>query len=140
MSDQAFEKAVADKLREHGPNVFVYHPPDDRHARQWKPADFMFGFGSHWGWIETKEVQGETFPISRWPANQRLHCKLVTEAGGTYWLVVRYMPSRAVAAFHGALLMPLERGSLKIIDGRDLTLGRSFTIDLLIATRPIGNR
>ena len=110
------------------------------HARQWKPGDFIFGHASHWGVIECKEIQGETFPISKWPPNQRMHCRAVTEAQGTYWLVVRFMPSGAVAAFHGGLLLNFVRGSLKAIDGRLLHTGRGFSVDLLIASRPIGTR
>lgn len=146
VSDNSFEKRVGEQLRDLE-GTWVYHPPDDRMARQWKPGDFVFGHSSHWGVIEAKEVTGETFPVSNWSPQQRLSCQAVTRAGGTYWLLVRFVPSGAVAAFHGGQLEYwLEahggRGSLKAIEGRVLNRpeGKGFDLDLLVAIRPPGTR
>lgn len=139
MSDNAFEKAVRDKLAAM-PGVFMHHPPDDRVARNWKPGDFIFGHQSHWGVIEAKEVTGPSFPISRWSANQRLAAETVTAAGGTYWLLVRYQPSRLVSAFHGTFLrgVPAHAG-LRPEQGRLMNVaGQGFDISLLVVVRPVG--
>lgn len=134
LSDNTFEKSVATKLRE-TPGLWSYHPPDDRMARQWKPGDFIVGRGPVWGVLEAKEVQGETFPISRWSPQQRVHCQAVLAAGGRYWLVVRFTPSMAVAAFWGQLGIDLartgRRASLKAIDGKPLNAGRTFILESL---------
>lgn len=143
MSDQAFERAVSDKLRAMAPAVWVYHPPDDQRARQWKPGDFIYGATLKdgtisypgWGVIECKEVTGAaSFPLSRWSPQQRGHAQAVTAAGGRYWLLVRFQPAGAVVAFKVTPYIATKaQGSLSPVEGTVLSEGRSFSLKPLFA-------
>lgn len=130
MSDQAFENAVAERLRATA-GVFVYHPPDLRMARLWKPGDFIVGGTFGFEVLECKEVSGgDNFPLSKWSPQQRVAATAVAAGGGDYWLVVRYQPARTVAAFLvGRHVFVDSSGGLAPDDGAILTHGRSFTLE-----------
>jgi hypothetical protein len=124
VSDQAFERSVGEHLRAR-PDLFAYHPPDDPATRQWKPCDFLVCVEGRFIGIECKEVAAQSFPLSRWTSQQRGFAQQINLAGGRYFLLVRFAPSRHVEAFHIAgveLLMGLH-GSL--VPGQGLPLSTS---------------
>jgi hypothetical protein len=130
MSDNSFERAVADKLRAL-PDTFTYHPPDDPRTRQWKPCDFIVCRNGKFTAIECKEIQGDTFPLSRWSPQQRGHANAISLAGANYWLVVRFMPSSIVIGYRAAAYSDRTRGSLGPFDGMHLGV-KSFDIEKVI--------
>ncbi len=125
MSVNAFERKVSLWLKNE--NVWSYHPTDMGFGKPFLPADFIVVSDGVTTLIECKSVQtGQTFPLSRWPANQRQSLVNIIGAGGHYILLIQYEEHGVTAAFRP---VPTISGvSLHMSTGRLVTKQTFHTI------------
>jgi hypothetical protein len=89
MSRQPFERQVANELAK-VPGLWLYHPSDEGAGKPRRPADFIYGHANGWGCVEVKSTVTATLAQARWTPQQRQAAVRCVEAGGRYFLLVRF--------------------------------------------------